>query len=149
MPDIFRYFLPLLQTGQRGDHGKMWRSVRAFQPTGSSLPFPDIQVFKPYHMYAPNAQTTQGFPPTFQATVNWVLSRHTRVFPGRRAASNDGENDRHNVRFLLIPIVSSYLWSAGPKTCWLRIRVEEMRRDLMVTSCNIYSAPMEADGSFL
>lgn len=76
--DIFGYFLPLFQTGQRGDHGKMWGSVGAFQPTGSSVPFPDIQVSKSYHMYA---QTTEGFPPTFPATVNSVLSRHARALP--------------------------------------------------------------------
>lgn len=89
--DIFGYFLPLFQTGQRGDHGKMWGSVGAFQPTGSSVPFPDIQVSKSYHMYA---QTTEGFPPTFPATVNSVLSRHTRALLTRRVALNNGENVR-------------------------------------------------------
>lgn len=76
-PDIFGYFLPLLYTGQRGDHGKMWRSVRAFQPTGSSVPFPDIHVSKWYHMDSPSIQTTQGFSLTFPATVNSALSWHT------------------------------------------------------------------------
>lgn len=89
--DIFGYFLPLFQTGQRGDHGKMWGSVGAFQPTGSSVPFPDIQVSKSYHMYA---QTTEGFPPTFPATVNSVLSRHSRALLTRRGALNNGENVR-------------------------------------------------------
>lgn len=89
--DIFGYFLPLFQTGQRGDHGKMWGSVGAFQPTGSSVPFPDIQVSKSYHMYA---QTTEGFPPTFPATVNTVLSRHTRALLTHRVALNNEENVR-------------------------------------------------------
>lgn len=137
--DIFGYFLPLFQTGQRGDHGKMWGSVGAFQPTGSSVPFPDIQVSKSYHMYA---QTTEGFPPTFPATINSVLSRHTRALPTRRVALNNGEN----ACLLLIQTVSIYFWSANLSA---RDQSGGNEEGLMATSCNLYTAPEEADGSFL
>lgn len=106
IPGIFWYFLPLLQTGQRGDHGKMCLADHSglfLTHCKLSSASSDIQIFKKNLTTCSlscTTQTTKRFSHTSPAAANsiscvgWVAAAASRVPLNREKGQGEQKKEK-------------------------------------------------------